>query len=747
MYEKAKSNTIDAEAIKIEELPLSHSGEQRNLTVDVLNWVPDDEPNVDSTVLYHEESNETYKKKGFYYALSNPNRDRDLPKLLDEHNQILLERLQKLQERFEIKITAGKELHAKWEAIYQEKEQLKQRYEQEIWDKATNLPALRARMEETINELAQLAKQIGLLKDGLIEGRIKELQREINGIINLYQELEDKQNKKFEDEFKKEYTYNKVKLDRLTDAQKEANDSSREVKQRLSILKDAGINEKVSGLLIALGYISAFISGWFFDLWSELDGSSNTLTHSSVRFFLIDSIAKLTVRHSYIELIIGVFLYLVVIGGVSYGCYWLMQRLGFISKRKKIKQMKQDSNGNNELENLILDLNDDDNLFHSRLRAHNWLALWLKATPILLFLFLTLAIVARYAFDTAKDPFQELFNSYGNQFIGSLIAFLFAGLMILYIAKIIEPKHLKETSHQHGRGSAFYWEMSLVLLSFLIMVGIMVLFKASSHGAKYGPTMAVSGFIVSVLSTGLILGYGYRFQGLQEMDASLEEQLDQIAWLRHRLSSPYHVSYLRFRNFQISMLKVQMAAQQLVENRNRVADEITGGSVYPVSTSNSSKDSKSEISKWTGHKSQKGKHWFVDFLNGIKTFFADEKPLEAPKVNPSELHAVTETDKHYYPGFAAASKVTSKKIALLHDEIQEIEREQKDLLRNERTVRSLNDQRLHASKQVYHLSNKVAELQKSLDREKEKCAMRASIEANELQEGYFTGLWYLNRFK
>lgn len=739
------------QAIPVEAEDLGKANEAIKPTL-LADPLPDEQPVAEEKLADEQpQDEEFFRRKGFYEALRTGGQPSALTTSVEQHQFAMQERLNRTDTRYLLRRNGLDKLRAYWQSVLDEKRRLLKEYTDEMDAKYGTLAGLREKMQLSVDEISKIALEIGLEKDSLVIKRIRELKDEMNAIITLYQDAEDKQNEKFRTEFERNRPFYTSQLERLDALQDEIKEMYKDVRTRMQILRKAGINYSLSGVLVGIGCVCAFITGWFYSEWMKPTPTSALGNEGDLRFFIVHALARFSTQYSYTALVSGALGYFILIGLVSWGCFELQAWFGFIRKKRKNKKRKKAAAESDEEDEaapqlLDLDISNSENLLKARFRANNWFSFWLRATPFLLFLFLTIAIVARFAYNTktGDDPFQSIFDSYANQALGSLIAVLMAGLMVLYIAKVMEPRYLKKAVLEEPGKIWLSWEIVIALLTFPAMVIIMVISHAT--GIR-GGFENLAGFVLSTISTGIILGYGYRYRGLQETAWILEDQMETNAATRFHMTTPYQVSYLRYKRFHINMLRIQQAAQQLMENRNIRADELSGGEgeTVPLLEPPPPADPRVEAEKRLKKGYKAGVKWLGKFFKGVGKMFRRHTGSKKTSPDVTELHPLTEADEYYLPKLAAASKVAAREAGLIYDQVKAIEREKESQRRNEKVFRSLNDQATHAARQVYVLDIRETEWLKHHQRARQAVMDRARREIQLITEGFITGQWYLQQ--
>lgn len=742
------------------------------------NSKPEIVSNVNKNYIHTSKDNE-YKKKGFLVAVKEKTNHTDaillVKKVIDENTRATLDSLEticivkisKLQERIDI---------LKNELI--EKQAIKIEYKVE-------LAKMRLEKEEIEKEITDLQKQkddvirlIGSAKENLILKRLDEIDKEIIRITEIYENIEKKQNPKFKQEFDDNKSVDAEKVKFYQKVKSNLEETYDDVKNRIRSLNNAGINAQWATVFVAIGWICAIVAGWFFSLWSgpapKLTDGEGIIKNDSIRFLLIDLVAKYIKDKGWVEIIFGIGLYVLIIGCVSYLGYYLLKKHGFILDHDKLKKLREKIA---EDENYSLNPQEQDELFKGDFKANNWYALWLKAAPFIVFIYLTLAVLSRNAFVPKKlengklgeeeDRFQSVFDSLTNQFMGSLIALTFAGLFSLYIIKIIEPRTIHKTKHESDEGKILVsWELVVGIILFLIMIISMIIAPTNSIAEVKYPIFyvifEVSGFLFFCLVTGFTLGYGYRFIGLDMLSEKLVLYLEIYAHEINRLSKPFRVNYLKDRVFKENMefLKVQML--NLVAQRNYIAQKLTGIRekqenenspiiILPNTLPNEEQDKKTKNIKEVDkdNESDKSNFFKLNILNRVISVINQywtkvfEKKVEEEKEKQSQNVEIDNNIEAYFPEYVTKIKEINNQIEERTKRIKELDEELNGYWRNEKTFRSINDQIKNINNQIEELEDEIIQLGEDLNEQKVSTKFDGERNKSLVDEGFYNGIWFL----
>ncbi|MBK7391137.1 MAG: hypothetical protein IPI23_19330 [Bacteroidetes bacterium] len=125
-----------------------------------------------------------------------------------------------------------------------------------------------------------------------------------------------------------------------------------------------------------IGWVSAFVSSWFFELWHK-DEEIDKKEPTGVLAHLLDNLRFFILEYKWWSVLI-LASYILAILFLSHICYWLSIKAGFIKHKDNYNKL------NNDEEKDKIEFNTDSQyLFKTQFRAGNMYEMWLKMAPFL----------------------------------------------------------------------------------------------------------------------------------------------------------------------------------------------------------------------------------------------------------------------------------------------------------------------------------------------------------------------------
>lgn len=715
-----------------------------------------------------------YKRKGFYAALNhqnNPHADEyKLEAVIQSEKVLSAEEIADIKKKHLDRLAVVKDELDALKALLAEKEGIKKEFCDELDKMRLEYDAIREEIKGYYVQLREEIKSLGSSKDDLISKRISKFGEEINKIIAIYQDLEDKQNSKFKKDFKDKGILESDKHF-YYDYRKKLETSFDDVQNRVRALEREGLNAIISRFLIAIGWVAAFISSWFFVLWY----SENKSTSSGLVIYVMDNLRYFALNNP-LWVTVSVFLgYILLIMLIAHWCYRWSIKAKFIDEKNDKK--------NGDGEDGEIEFNPEkDNLFKSQFRANTWFEMWLKIAPFVAMVFLLviiLAIGSKATFtsgagaDSVHDNFtyQGLSDSLSLQVIGFFVPVAFTAICFLYITKVIEARNMpKSEKGEDGNvvpKKVFSWEILLVVLFFFVLIGLLLSNKFLAPERELN-RIGAWGFFVGCLCTGLALGYGYRFISLNESYELLVDRIHTVNRYIDRAFYPFEASYLKDGGILYRMKILYLSLLKLTESRNSLAikllnphfsngdqDKKKGKPASDEADSATSKTPPEPPKEATPDKSNPISHLFKIITDGFRAQEIKwrEKLKEKEKLVQGLEEQIAEIKKDtldvdewtYFP--AEAAKV--KELKMLIDErtkrLAELKEELDGYFKNEKTYASMNQQvenlygkRAQLAKQIESME---AELITTIKNVNDAFAQKKAL----IEEGYTVGTWYANK--
>ncbi len=495
-------------------------------TVKVIEGEDMDPPKVDL-----KPTPDTMKRRGFFEAIKH----RDSPMthltaLLQEYEQQARQQIEAADQLAEKKTAhLCQRIAQKQDRILELKQKI---HEAELYNEADDLVLQTLIQEWTNEEEALLAAQhrlttvrikLGEAKAGIVHKSLEEAETQVKSALNIqrviYDETRALNQKKFADE--------KDHLAHLADCYKDLYHSYekryKKTEQYLTVLDVDGISPVTTQILTTIGTVSFGVAGFFFSTFAGNAGFGNRDMLYFVLGGIIDT-AK-TPTYAWLKILILVGL-IALVTLVSMGCNYLIQRL----KRNNAEDVQSEMSIGAMLTKKMQELE-----YSGRVSSNNWYGFWLQLIPGLLITGLIVLGVARKSDDSSINAINA---SSEGLIVGSGIAIAFAGLIYLYIIKVVEPRLVKRYAADTNarinwiRGN---WELVMIAIVFLLFVlGITVIpYQQTRNGLDIIPVDQQTRFAILIFVAICLVGstsfaYSVRSRGLIETGHYMERILQQI---------------------------------------------------------------------------------------------------------------------------------------------------------------------------------------------------------------------------
>lgn len=701
---------------------------------------------------YNQEA--THKKKGFFAAINSVKSPDEinfkLVEILKSEEVIFNEKINELDKIVENKKRILYDKYTDLLSDVEEKENVKKEYEEELKVIQEEYNKLNEEIKINYQELKEEIKNLGANKEGLVKKRIDEFELEVNKIIDVYQNIENSNNEKFRKDFNtkeisqsdKKFYYNyKEKLEEAFNT----------IQSRLRYHEKNGLNNTVAKFLIYSGWLTTFTTSWYFSLWYSGDDESN----NNIIVHILDGIRLFTQKHGLL-ITIGVLLsYLIMIFLISKFCYNQALKNRFIQKPKKKKEKKESNEDNIEI------TIDKESLMKAQFRASSWYEMVLKILPmiaIILFLVMILAI------DTQGSVYASMSNSNYIQFIGILLPISTTPIIYFYITKVIEPRFVvSATDSQNNQPkSRLNWEISSVFVCYIILIVLFIFYKNNTLGVEINQ-IGAWGFFIGSISTGLAMGYGYRYISLNESYNLLVDDLDFISKYIMRTFYPFEVSYLKSGAISFRMHKLYHSLIDLVESRNKLGvvvlnPHLKSNEVDKDNVDNEKKEDNIDNKKVKEEASKKEteNNFISKVLNSIiKSFKTKHQKIKGilkwkdrkiknlkDELKDAKRDNVDIEELTYFPEIGSKIKQYKSLIEKLEKKQAELKEELDGKYKNERIYASINQQIENIKSRINDLKNKQSEIEVEYNDEKTNLEKEFDAIKRLIEEGYNLGQWY-----
>jgi hypothetical protein len=472
---------------------------------------------------------DTIKRLGFFEAISHSGPAKSkLENLLESYEQKAREKINTLEEIYEKKV---RHLSNRISSSASRIEELKQKLsDSEKYNEADDLQ-LQKIIEDKLKEEERLAAaqeqitevrvRLGEAKAGIINKSLDEAEAQVRKALNIqnlvYDETRILNGKKYEDE--KDY------LTRLAKCYQELHDYYKnrydKVNSYLHVLDVDGISPKTTSVLTTIGTVSFGAAGFFFSTFAGNTGFGN----QDMLYYVLDGLITTAQQPANGFAKVGVlFGIIALITLISLGCNFLISRL----KNKDEEIFTKLSLGGNASAKLeLLE-------YQANLKSNNWYAFWLQLLPGV---FIAGLLILCLSINYRSTQLIYINASSEGLIIGTSIAISLAGLIYLYITKIVEPRLLKR--HEANPNESINWikanwEIVTILILFVVFSIFIILIPTGiAASTDLQVRYALLLFLAICLVGSMSFAYGMRNRGLIQTGRYLEKV---IKWLNKAIA-------------------------------------------------------------------------------------------------------------------------------------------------------------------------------------------------------------------
>ncbi|MGB8193092.1 MAG: hypothetical protein WCF67_14285 [Chitinophagaceae bacterium] len=498
---------------------------------DTRETTPDNKPRADAE---EKPLPDSMKRRGFFEAVRQTQCPQaQLAVLLKEYEQ---QARDKIMEADELAAKRIEHLHARIEAARKKIEELQQKviaaeqYREADDPELQQLIKEKEKQELEVSQLLQRVTKVrirlGEAKAGIITQSLDEAEMQVSKALDIqrkiYDETRQMNQKKFDDE--------KDHLARLSVYFSELYDyySKRyhKVHKYLGVLDVDGISPVTSQVLTTIGTIAFGAAGFFFSTFAGYAGFGNQDILSFILGGLIESAKQPATGFVKIAVLLGL---IGLITLVSVCCNWLINRL----KKKSEEEILSEVMFSGQIEKKLEQME-----YQASIKSNNWYAFWLQLIPGVLIAGLVLLALSQSA---TKNDINNINASSEGLIVGSAIAISLAGLIYLYIIKVVEPRLLRRYDAEAGVPVNWLrsnWELVAILVSFVVL-SLCIVAIPYKVGAKNLIPLDQQTRYAILLFTGICLvgsmsfAYSVRNRGLIETNRYLERVM---RWLNNAIA-------------------------------------------------------------------------------------------------------------------------------------------------------------------------------------------------------------------
>jgi NADH:ubiquinone oxidoreductase subunit 3 (subunit A) len=369
-------------------------------------------------------------------------------------------------------------------------------------------------LNKTQQQITDIRIRLGEAKAGIINKSLDEAEQQVKKALSIHNIVYDEtrliNRKKYEDQ--KDY------LQRLAKSYQDLHDYYKQryekVNKYLQVLDVDGISPITTGALTTIGTVSFGAAGFFFSTFAGNTGFGN----QDMFYYVLDGVIRTATGPTNALVKLAVLLSLIaLITVISLLCDALIYKLRRNRDDEILNKLALGAQMSNKLELLEYQLS---------LRSNNWYAFWLQLVPGI---FIAGLIIISLSQNYQSSELSKINASSEGLIIGTSIAISLAGLIYLYITKIVEPRLLKRyeaNPTERVNWIKANWELVAVVILFVVFsIGIILIPYGTTsitipidHQIRYAMLL----FLAICLVGSMSFAYGIRNRGLIQTGRYLE---------------------------------------------------------------------------------------------------------------------------------------------------------------------------------------------------------------------------------
>lgn len=480
---------------------------------------------------------DTMRRRGFFEAIShNGPHHQKLETLLHKYEDKAKDKIIRLEAYFEQKI---QNLRNRIKIAQDRIEELKQKIAASEQYNENEDPQLHQLLQQKLNaeeDLTKIRQQItdvrvrlGEAKAGIINKSLDEAELQVKKALDIqnlvYEETRLINRKKYEDE--KDY------LQRLSRCYEDLHDYYKKrydkVNRYLKLLDVDGISPITATTLTTIGTVSFGAAGFFFSTFAGNAGFGN----QDMLYYILDGVIRTAKQPasgiSKLLILLGL---IAAVTLISWLCDFLIKRLSQKNDDEILNKLSIGARTSNKIELLEYQLS---------LKSNNWYAFWLQVVPGM---FIAGLIILSLSQNYRSSELNKINASSEGLIIGTSIAISLAGLIYLYITKIVEPRLLKRYDADPTDRINWIkanWELVTIVIIFLVFSTCVILIPgtvsikmSTDNQIRYALLL----FLAICLVGSMSFAYGVRNKGLIQTSRYLERAIKWLNKLISYCSSP-----------------------------------------------------------------------------------------------------------------------------------------------------------------------------------------------------------------
>lgn len=372
-------------------------------------------------------------------------------------------------------------------------------------------------------QLTDIRKKLGEAKAGIIDRSLDEAERQTQKALGIQKKIYDETYALNCKKHRDEHDY----LTRLGKCYQELYDYYQrrylEVNKHLAALNADGINPITTHVLSTIGSIAFAAAGFFFSTFASSAGFGN----QDMLYFILGGLIDTSKPGSLLLKVLVLLGLIVLVTLISYGCYYLLRRLKARSEQDIRNELRFEGQISARSEAMQL---------HGSMKTNNLYALWLQFIPGIFIAGLILIGVAK---STSKADINSINSSSEGLIVGTSIAMALAGIIYLYIIKVVEPRLLRMLQSGAGTSTPVNWikangELVAIIIAFLLFcLCIIFAIPKTNNELNIVPIdsrtrYAILLFIAISLAGAISFAYSVRSHALITISHDLERILDYL---------------------------------------------------------------------------------------------------------------------------------------------------------------------------------------------------------------------------
>lgn len=379
------------------------------------------------------------------------------------------------------------------------------------------------RLLELEAKLTAVRVRLGEAKAGIINKSLEDAEAQVKAALNIQRNIYDETKRLNQQKFNDE----KEHLAQLAACYKDLYTAyearHKRVDKYLAVLDVDGISPITTQVLTTVGTVSFGAAGFFFSTFAGKAGFGN----DDILYFIFNGIFDTANRPmpGWAKLLIFLGLILLVTG-VSWGCNYLINRL----KKNSEEEVQSEVSLGAAMAKKFKQAE-----YNASVKSNNWYGFWLQLIPSILIAGLIVLGIASKATEASIGAINA---SSEGLIIGSCVAMAVAGLIYLYIIKIVEPRLVRRYDANPDikiNWISANWELVAILTIFLLFVVAVVLVPYDITSDKFGilpvdqrTRYAILLFAAICLVGGISFAYSVRSRGLIETGRYLERAMHRL---------------------------------------------------------------------------------------------------------------------------------------------------------------------------------------------------------------------------